>query len=538
MAQGVAGAALLIAVLTVVSRAAGFGRTLVLTNAVPGCVGDVYTGANTIPNIVFEVVAGGALASLVVPMLAGGVAVGDSDQVRRTASALVGWTLIVLVPLAVTVMVLARPIADLVLGAGSRCDGSVALAARFLLVFAPQIVLYGLAVVLTGVLQAHRRFAGPAVAPLLSSLVVAAGYLLYAALGGGSSAAGLPIGAELALGVGTTLGVAALVLALVPPMFRLRLRLRPTLRFPVGVGPRVRRLALAGVLTLAGQQLTAGVAIRLAGADTVGGTRLVYTAAMTVFLLPWGALAVPLATSVYPVLTSAAEVGDDEGYRRGLAPVAVVTICAAAIATAVLIAVSGPLALVFNATKAASSSAGAMRGAIIGFAPGLLGYSLLALLTRALYARGQWRGPTACVVGGWLVAVVADVVLSRLLPAADRALALGAGHSVGVTVAGATLLIATRRAVGPGALSGALRTGLPAVVAAAIGAAAGLLVAGLLGADPLPHGGVLAAIGTGLAVGAVVLIVAAAVMMGTARGPLLSAVRGLRTADRREVHGG
>jgi putative peptidoglycan lipid II flippase len=538
IAQGVAGAALLISVLTVVSRVAGFGRTLVLTNTVPGCVGGIYTAANTIPNIVFEVVAGGALASLVVPMLAGGVAVGDAEQVRRTASALVGWTLVVLVPLAAAVMLLSQPIARLVLGADTRCDGSVPLAARFLLVFAPQIVFYGLAVVLTGVLQAHRRFAGPAVAPLLSSLVVAAAYLLYAALGGGSSAVDLPIGAELALSVGTTLGVAALVLALVPPLFRLRLRLRPALRFPVGVGPRVRRLAVAGVLTLAGQQLTAGVAIRLAGDGTAGGTQLVYTAAMTVFLLPWGALAVPLATSAYPVLSEAAETGDDDGYRRALAPVAVVLVAVAAVAAAVLVAVSGPLAGVFFATSTTSGSATAMRGAIVGFAPGLIGYSLLALLTRALYARGRWRGPTACVVGGWLVAVVADVVLARLLPVGDRALALGAGHSIGVTVAGLTLLFATRQAVGPGALHGTFRTGLPAVVSGAAGAAVGLLVAGLLGADPVPSGGVLASIGTGLAVGAVVLSVAGAVMMGTARGPLLAAVRGLRTTGRQEVHGG
>ena len=533
--QGIAGAAVLISVLTVVSRIAGFGRTLVLTNTVPGCVGGVYTAANTVPNIVFEVVAGGALASLVVPMLAGGVAVADREQVRRTASALLGWTLLVLVPLAVVVVLLAGPIARLVLGADTQCPESVPLAARFLVVFAPQVVLYGLAVVLTGVLQAHRRFAGPAVAPLLSSLVVAAGYLLYAALGGSDSAAALPTGAELALSVGTTLGVAALALTLVPPLLRLRLGLRLSLRFPVGVGTRVRRLAIAGVLTLAGQQLTAGVAIRLAGQGTAGGTQLVYTAAMTVFLLPWGALAVPLATSVYPVLTGAAETGDDRGYRRALAPVLTVTVVVAGLAAAVLVAVSGPLAGVFYATDATSGSAAAMRGAIVGFAPGLVGYALLALLTRALYARGLWRAPTACVVGGWLVAIAADLVLARTLPVADRALALAAGHSVGVTVAGLALAVATRRVTGPGGLAGAVRTGLPALAAALAGAAAGLAVAALLGAGPLPTGGVVAAIGTGLAVAVVVLAVAAAVLLATARGPLLAAVRGLRASGRQEA---
>jgi putative peptidoglycan lipid II flippase len=536
--RGVAAAAVLISVLTVVSRIAGFGRTLVLTNTVPGCVGGIYTAANTIPNIVFEVVAGGALASLVVPMLAGGVTVGDAEQVRRTASALIGWTLVVLLPLAAAVMLLAEPIARLVLGANTRCDGAVPLAARFLLVFAPQVVFYGLTVVLTGVLQAHRRFAGPAVAPLVSSVVVATGYVLFAALGGTSSATDLPPAAELALGLGTTLGVAALALTLLPPLLRLHLGLRPALRFPVGVGARVRRLAVAGVLTLAGQQLTAGVAIRLAGDGTAGGTQLVYTAAMTVFLLPWGALAVPLATSVYPVLTGAAETRDEPGFRRALAPVAVVTVVAAAVAAAVLIAVSGPLARVFYATSATSGSAGAMRTAIVGFAPGLLGYSLLALLTRALYARGLWRAPTGCVVGGWLLAIVADVVLSRVLPVGDRALALAAGHSLGVTVAGIGLVVATSRSAGRGALAGVARTGLPALAAAAVGAAAGLGVAGLLGADPLPRGGVLAAIGTGAVVSAVVLVVAAAVMMVTARRPLLAAVRGLRATGRQEVHGG
>jgi putative peptidoglycan lipid II flippase len=536
--RGVAGAAVLISVLTVVSRIAGFGRTLVLTNTVPGCVGGVYTAANTVPNIAFEIVAGGALAGLVVPMLAGGVAVGDREQVRRTASALLGWTLVVLVPLAVAVALLAEPIARLVLGADTRCPGSVPLAARFLLVFAPQVVLYGLVVVLTGVLQAHRRFAGPALAPLLSSLVVAAGYLLYAALGGTGSATSLPTGAELALSVGTTLGVAALALTLAPPLLRLRLGLRLALRFPVGVGTRVRRLAVAGVLTLAGQQLTAGVAIRLAGDGTAGGTQLVYTAALTVFLLPWGALAVPLATSVYPVLTAAADTGDDRGYRRALAPVVSVTVTLAALAAAVLVAVAGPLARVFYATEATSGSAAAMRGAVIGFAPGLIGYALLALLTRALYARGLWRAPTYCVVGGWLVAIAADLVLARSLPVADRAFALAAGHSVGVTVAGLALVVATLRVTGPAGLAGALPTGVAALAAAGAGAAAGLAVGALLGARPLPGGGAPAAIGIGIAVALVVLAVAAAVLLATARRPLLAAVGGLRASGRHEVHGG
>ena len=272
VAQGVAGAAALIAVLTVLARLAGFGRTLVFTNAVgAGSTGDTYTAANNVPNIVYEIVAGGALASLVVPMLAGGIVAGNTEQVRRTASALLGWVLLVLTPLAVLVALFAHPIARLLLGGGD--PDKVALAARFLLVFAPQVVLYGIGIVLTGVLQAHRRFAGPALAPLLSSVVVALAYLVFAGMGGSQDIGGLTPSAELVLGVGTTLGVAVLSLCLLVPVRRLGLGLRPALRFPVGVAPRVARLALAGVLTLAGQQVLAAVAIRLANAGAPDGTR-------------------------------------------------------------------------------------------------------------------------------------------------------------------------------------------------------------------------------------------------------------------------
>ncbi|TQN43151.1 putative peptidoglycan lipid II flippase [Blastococcus colisei] len=540
VAQGVAGAAALIAVLTLLARLAGFGRTLVFTNTVGAdSTGDTYQAANTVPNIVFEVVAGGALASLVVPMLAGGIAAGNSEQVRRTASALLGWTLLILTPLAVAIAVLAEPIAQLLLGDGNEAE--VALAARFLLVFAPQVVLYGIGIVLTGVLQAHRRFAGPAIAPLLSSLVVAGAYLTFAAIGGAEDVDDLSRPAELVLGVGTTLGVVALSLSLLVPMRGLRLGLRPALRFPVGAAPRVRRLAVAGVLTLAGQQLVAAVAIRLA-TDGPDGTLVVYAAGLTLFLVPWAALAVPLATSAYPGLAERADGGDEPGYRRALAPVTVLVVAASTVAAGLLVAVAGPMARIFLAGEPDPVVA-ALRDTIIAFAPGLPGYALVALLTRALYARGLWKAPTVCVVGGWLLAVAADVVLARLLPVEDRGLALGAGHSLGVVVAGLGLLVTVLRVAGPGALAGLPRTGAAALAGSALGAALGLLATRALGADPVP-GGLLVAVGGGLTGAGIVLVIALTVMMGVARRPLAEAWAALRAperpvpaTDRQEEHG-
>jgi putative peptidoglycan lipid II flippase len=112
-------------------------------------------------------------------------------------------------------------------------------------VFAPQVLCYGLAVALYGILQAHRRFTAPALAPVVSSLVVMAVYLLFVSFAAGHrrQVAGLPVSAELILSVGTTLGVAALALTALVPAIALRLRLRPTLRFPAGVARQARGLA-------------------------------------------------------------------------------------------------------------------------------------------------------------------------------------------------------------------------------------------------------------------------------------------------------
>ena len=224
----VVGAAAGIAGVTVLARVIGFGRVAVLTRTLgTGCVGDAYQSANQLPNVVFEVVAGGALASLVVPLLAGSVAAGDRERAGRTASALLTWTVLILTPVAALGVLLAPSLVRALAGAHPACGQPLlAVGSRLLRVFMPQVVLYGIGIVLAGVLQAHRRFLAPALAPLLSSLVVITAYLLYAVQGPGELAL-LSTAQELTLSVGTTLGVAVLALPLLLPLRGCGLVLRP-----------------------------------------------------------------------------------------------------------------------------------------------------------------------------------------------------------------------------------------------------------------------------------------------------------------------
>ncbi|WP_076473018.1 murein biosynthesis integral membrane protein MurJ [Micromonospora avicenniae] len=467
----VAGAAALIAVLTVVSRLAGFGRTSVFTWTLADTdLGGTYVVANNLPNIVFEIVAGGALASLVVPLLAGAVEAGDRRAVSATTSALLTWTLSLLVPLAVVVALLAHPLIGL-LGGGLNAEQQQ-VGARMLLLFAPQLPLYGIGIVLTGVLQAHRRFAWPVIAPLLSSLTVIAVYLGFTAWQGLLATVGsVSRGGELLLAGGTTLGVVVLSLSLLIPLRRLGLRLRPGYRFPADVRARVGGLATAGIVAVTAQQIAVAVALH----QVTFGSRSnpgAYNIAQTVYFLPWSVLAVPLAVAAYPTLVAARAAGDERAYRQTLAPAVRGVVLFSLLGAAALAGTAQPVGQLFFAHS--PHTAATTAAAIIGFAPGLLGYGLFAVLTRALYARGATRSATLATAVGWLAVPVLAILLGRLLPLADRVLAVALANSVGMLLLGGLLIIAVRRSAGSAALAGTPRAAAAGLLGGLAGALAGV----------------------------------------------------------------
>jgi putative peptidoglycan lipid II flippase len=530
--RAIAGAAALIAVLTVASRVAGFGRTAVFTWSVGFTdLGDIYLAANTIPNIIFEIVAGGALASLVVPLLAGATARQDRDEVSAIASALLTWVLTLLVPLAVLVLVAAGPIIGLV--AGDAAPDQAAVGELMLRVFAPQLPLYGIGIVLTGVLQAHHRFTWPVLAPLLSSITVIGTYLAYAAVEGRDTpVADVSRTGELLLAGGTTLGVVVLSGCLLIPLRRLGLRLRPTYRLAADLRRSARSLALAGAVTVAAQQLALLVAVRLAVAGP-GGTLVQYNMAQQVYLLPWAVLAVPVATASFPVLAEARATGDPRRYAGTLASAARGVLLLSCLGAAVLVAVGEPVARLF----VNGAQVDALAWAIAGFAPGLLGYGLFALLSRALYARGDTGAAAGATVAGWAVVVAGAVAGAVSLPDDRRALALGLANSAGMLLLGAVLILVIRRRVGLEALRGTARAAGIGVAAAAVAGGSGLGVLRILdtvtGATP----GDAWAIPEGMLVGVMVCLVFLAVAYAGDRHdvrPMVAGVaRRLRPGSRR-----
>jgi putative peptidoglycan lipid II flippase len=533
----VARAALVVAVATLLARLAGFLRTLVFSNSVgTSPVGDAYQTVNTLPNVVYEVAAGGALAAIAVPLVAGQLGAGRREDSDRSASALLTWAVVILVPLAAAVALGAPWLSELLLDDRTR-PGSVDLGTTMLRIFAPQVALYGIGVVLAGVLQAHRRFLAAALAPLLSSLVVMAAYVAYGQVVDGPVGADeVGRGAVWLLAGGTTLGVVVLSLPLLVPTLRTGTRLRPTLTFPGGLGNRAAQLAGAGVLALAAQQATVAITLWLTHEPRTLDTGVVnvYAYIQAVYLLPYAVLAVPVATAAFPALAHAeggttdpaTEPGAPATLARSLRAIVLLTSGAAA----ALITAARPVGDFFLAWDRGGSGAGrealgALPGGLAAYAPGLVGFSVAALLTRAVYVRGRPLHAAVAVALGWLVAGLLPVAWVPEGSDAGTTLGLlGISSTLGMTATALVLAVLVRREWGPASLDGAARTVGAAIVAAAAAIAVGDSVARALDVP-----GVWGALFTGLVVGGLTMIVHLLVMSLVDR----AGVRELRERGRR-----
>jgi putative peptidoglycan lipid II flippase len=473
---GIGRAAVLIGAITMLARVIGFGRQVVFAHTVQAqCLGTAYTTANMVPNIIYDIVMGGALTAVVVPVLAGPARAraADRGQVRQTSAALLTWAVLLLVPISAVVAIAARPLVSVLIGATPGCPrpAMVALGTRMLIVFAPQILLYGLAVVLYGILQAHRRFAAPALAPVLSSLVVIGAYFWFGAVADGSVDLHHPVPAIawIVLAVGTTAGVAALVATPLVPVTRLHLALRPVLRFPPGIGVRVRSLAVAGIVTLIAQDASVAVVIVLANSRGGDGSLVLYSFAWAVFFLPYAVLAVPIATSAFPELSARTDTFDATTATSTRAVTVASWLGMAGMAGTCL-----PLARVFQSHVGQAADARQLAIALAAFAPGLLGYGLIASLSRVLYAEGRSRASAAAVSGGWLLVIIADLLIVPFVPRSQVVPWLGVGTTIGLTASGVALLVLVHRFRGPGALRGWSRACLTGLAGALAGTAAGL----------------------------------------------------------------
>ena len=476
---GIARGALLIAGLTILTRILGLVRTLVFSQSIgASCLGTAYVTANQVPNLVYELVLGGALTSAMVPVLARSAERARAEpaekaRVGQITSALLTWSVVILVPLSLAIAVAAGPVATLLnpVNPNAHCPRGdmIATTTSMLVVFAPQALLYGLSVVLYGLLQAYRRFAGPTIGPAISSLVLIAAYLSFVPLAKGLPLAALPLAAELVLSVGTTLGVAALVVVGAVPTWRLHLRLRPTLRFPPGVARRASGLALVGVAELIAVDVASLVTIALANGRGATGALVIFSYASQVFNTVSAVLALSIVTSAFPVLSAR----DGPVFARTCAGSTRAVLLMSWLGAALIAAVAVPAAHVLAKQP---DQVPELIEAFALFAPGIAGTAVTANLARVMLVIGRLKVAAVAVAGSWVVVIVADVVLVELVPARLVVAALALGNTIGQSAVAVPLIVVTRRVCGRAAVEGTGHAMLAGLAAGAVAAAVGVAV--------------------------------------------------------------
>ena len=476
---GIARGAAVVAGLTILSRILGLVRTLVFSQTVgASCLGTAYVTANQVPDLLYQLILGGALASAMVPVLARSAERAAHDpaekaRVGQITSALLTWTVVIVVPLVLVIVVVAGPVASLLNPSNPnahcvRAD-EVAVTGDMLRVFAPQALLYGLSVVLFGLLQSYRRFAAPSIGPGISSLVLIACYLAFVPLNQGRPLAQIPVTAELVLSVGTTLGIAALIVVAVPPTWRLHLRLRPAFRFPPGVARRAGGLALVGVIELITIDVAGVVSIALANGRGETGAIVLFNYASQVFTTISAILALSIVVSAFPVLSAR----EGPEFDRTSAGSTRAVVLMSWLGTAVMAAIAVPAAHVLAKQ---SDQVSQLIWAFVLYAPGIAGAAVIANLSRVMFVIGRLKVAAAALAGSWLITIVADVALVELAPARLVVAALALGTTIGQTVLAIPLVLVTRRICGPAAVQGARHAALAGLVACVAGAAVGVAV--------------------------------------------------------------
>jgi putative peptidoglycan lipid II flippase len=460
---------------TALSRATGFLRLTFAAAALgDAVVASSYNAANVTPNIVYELVLGGVLTSVFVPVFVEWLEKHGREEAWDLARRVLTLALIGLVVIAAAAIVFAPWIMRLyyVRAPASSRDESIALGTFFLRWFMPQIVFYGIGAVATGLLNAHRRFAVPMFAPILNNLTVIATFGAFMWIHSGNvTPDSVTTGQRLVLALGTTLGVAAMTVALWPSLRAVGFRWRPRFGWRDEGVTRLARLAAWVVLYVVANQVAYVIVLILAGQQRSWYT--VYSYAFILFQLPYAIFAVSIFTALVPSMSSRWADRDLGGLRlllsQGLRMTALIVLPASA----------GYLVIAVPITRLILGhghfdAVGLTAKTLEAFSLGLVFFASFQLLTRTFYSMQDSRTPALINVVAAAVNIGLDVLYVNGLGLGVQGLALGHATTYALSTVASIALLRRRL----GRLDG--RRILASVARIAAGAAAAAAAAWLI----------------------------------------------------------
>ncbi len=427
---------------TVVSRLTGFLRYAALAYVLGLTLQfghtnlpSTYSLANSLPNMVFDLIIGGVLSSLFIPVFVEYLASKGEGEAWYVASAVTNISLILLTGITILGIFISPLIIRLMTAFGSYSAGDVTTqvvrdqASFFLRFFMPQIIFYGLAAIFTGLLNSHKHFTVPAFAPAINNVAVVITVIIFHFLPG-------PRDNNLhlvVLGIGTTAGVALQALVQIPPLIKRGVRYTLTLGLHHPAVRKIGRLAipLLGYILL--WQISTWFVFVLAIKKDGGVPSYQY--AQMFFQLPYGIFAVSVITALFPTLSEQAAFRHMDEYKRtlslGIRATALV-IVPAFVAYVLLAQPIIRLLLQHGFFKAGDTEV--LTGVLLFFSLGLVPYSIDMLLTKGFYSMQDTRTPM--IINCFVVAVNmgANYLFFRLMGIKGLALGFSTAYLFSMTL--------------------------------------------------------------------------------------------------------
>jgi putative peptidoglycan lipid II flippase len=464
--SGLVRAGVILSAAFLISRLLGYVRTVVLGATFgTGPELDAFFAAFRLPDLIFQIVAAGAMGSALIPVAAGLLATGDRERAWRVVATVANLLLTAMGVLAIAAFI-GAPLLVRALAPGFD-EASLARTSELTRIMLAAPVLLSLGAVATSALNAEGRFAAAAVAPIVYNLGIIGGALFLA-----------PTMGARGLAVGVVGGAVAHLLVQLPPLFGLGFRPRRVIDLSDAAARRVLTLLAPRALGLGATQFTFIVMTALASSLGEGAISS-YTIAFALLQIPVGVIGVPLGVVLFPSMSREHALGETATYVSMVTRAVRLLVFAMVPIAALGMALRVPVVeLLFGYGKFDAAAIDSTAATLALFLVGLPAHASIAILARAFYARQDTRTPVLAAILAVAVNTLLGVLLVGPLNLPGLALAIAIAAWVEATV----LLFALGRHVPTFELGGILRV----LADSLAGAVAAALVAGLVATAVAP----------------------------------------------------
>jgi putative peptidoglycan lipid II flippase len=448
----------IMAVGTLASRVTGFFRSTLLVAALgTGALGDVFNTANTIPNIVYDILLGGVLTAAHVPLLIRArnrsEKYGEEFEQRLFTVLLGALAAITLIAMAATPLLIN-------LYASKFTATQHRLAITFLLFFLPQIFFYGFAAVAGASLNSRNRFGAPMWTPVLNNFVVIAILVAFMVTTHGHlDDTNISSGQVTFLGIGVTAGVAAQALGLIPSMRKLGFNFRPRFDFRRAELTQMWGMASWTLLYVVAQQVALVVYTNLANAAGSRGSKVLHldhgigltpwTNAYAFFQLPYAVVAISIITAILPRMTQSAAEGRFDRLAAELREGVRLSLSLMLPAVALLFGAASEIAFVLFAHGETNAAGAEVIAQVLRvFAIALTPFTVLQLLQRGFYALADTRTPALIAIFSTGTGAISALILANVLDTEHVIMGIAAAQGISWTIGCIVSIVLLRRRLG------------------------------------------------------------------------------------------